>query len=137
MMPTLLVDLFVTSSLCIAHRAVAAGADAPTDSGARARCARAARRAHQSAAVGDPCRRRVVGVRHRAAGPVDTIVKMLADAASPVALFTIGAVLWRAGQHAHTRTPPALYLPVALIKLFLHPLLVFALAAARSGSACR
>jgi malonate transporter len=32
---------------------------------------------------------------------------MLADAASPVALFTIGAVLWRAGQHAHTRTPVA------------------------------
>jgi malonate transporter and related proteins len=46
-----------------------------------------------------------------------------------VALFTIGAVLWRAGQHAHTRTPPSLYLPVAAIKLFAHPLLVFALAA--------
>ena len=50
--------------------------------------------------------------------------------ASPVALFTIGAVLWRAGRHAHTRTPVALYLPVALMKLFLHPLLVFALMAA-------
>ena len=48
----------------------------------------------------------------------------------PVALFTIGAVLWRAGQHAHTRTPPSLYLPVAAIKLFVHPLLVFALCAA-------
>ena len=55
---------------------------------------------------------------------------MLADAASPVALFTIGAVLWRAGQHAHTRTPPALYLPVALIKLLLHPLLVLLVGAA-------
>lgn len=60
-------------------------------------------------------------------GPVDTIVRMLADAASPVALFTIGAVLWRAGQHAHTRTPLALYLPVAGIKLLLHPALVFGL----------
>jgi len=39
-------------------------------------------------------------------------------------------VLWRAGQHAHTRTPASLYLPVAAIKLFAHPLLVFALAAA-------
>jgi malonate transporter len=39
-------------------------------------------------------------------------------------LFTIGAVLWRAGQHAHTRTPPARYLPVAMIKLLLHPLLL-------------
>ncbi|MEN9629680.1 MAG: hypothetical protein RJA10_2907 [Pseudomonadota bacterium] len=57
-------------------------------------------------------------------GPVDTIVRMLADAASPVALFTIGAVLWRAGRHAHTRTPVGRFLPVALIKLLLHPLLV-------------
>ena len=58
------------------------------------------------------------------AGPPDVVVKLLADAATPVALFTIGAVLWRAGQHAHTRTPPARYVPVALIKLFVHPLLV-------------
>ena len=44
-----------------------------------------------------------------------------------MALFTIGAVLCRAGRHAHSRTPVGLYLPVALIKLFLHPLLVFVL----------
>ena len=60
-------------------------------------------------------------------GPVDTVVRMLADAASPVALFTIGAVLWRAGRHAHTRTPPGRYLPVAAIKLLLHPLLLLGL----------
>ncbi|MEO6031907.1 MAG: AEC family transporter, partial [Burkholderiaceae bacterium] len=60
-------------------------------------------------------------------GPLAQIVKMLADSASPVALFTIGAVLWRAGQHVHTRTPLREYLPVALIKLFAHPLLVGAL----------
>ena len=53
---------------------------------------------------------------------------MLADAASPVALFTIGAVLSRAGRHAHT--PLSLYLPVALRKLLLHPLLVFLVAGA-------
>ena len=52
---------------------------------------------------------------------------MLGDSATPVALFTIGAVLWRAGRHAHTRTPVANYLPVALIKLVVHPALVFAL----------
>ena len=69
-------------------------------------------------------------------GPADTIVRMLADAASPVALFTIGAVLWRAGQHADTRTPVTRYLPVALIKLLLHPLLLLALglAARRLGA---
>jgi predicted permease len=60
-------------------------------------------------------------------GPIEQVVKMLGDAATPVALFSIGSVLWRAGQHAHTRTPPALYLPVALIKLVVHPLLVYAL----------
>jgi malonate transporter and related proteins len=63
-------------------------------------------------------------------GPADTIVRMLADAASPVALFTIGAVLWRAGRHAHTRTPVGRFLPVALIKLVLHPLLLLRLGVA-------
>jgi predicted permease len=60
-------------------------------------------------------------------GPADTIVKMLADSATPVALFTIGTVLWRAGEQVHTRTPPRLYLPLAIAKLLIHPLLVFAL----------
>jgi predicted permease len=44
-----------------------------------------------------------------------------------VALFTIGTVLWRAGQQVHTRTPIELYLPLALIKLLVHPLLVLGL----------
>ena len=38
-------------------------------------------------------------------GPLAQIVRMLGDSATPVALFTIGAVLQRAGRHAHTRTP--------------------------------
>jgi hypothetical protein len=70
----------------------------------------------------------VAGVK--LAGPPEVVVRMLGDAASPVALFTIGAVLCRAGRHAHTRTPLPLYLPVALMKLLLHPLLVFTVAAA-------
>jgi malonate transporter and related proteins len=53
---------------------------------------------------------------------------MLADAATPVALFTIGAVLCISGQHATTRTPARDFLPVAAIKLLAHPLLVGALA---------
>lgn len=60
-------------------------------------------------------------------GPLDTIVRMLAESATPVALFTIGTVLWRAGEHAHTRTPAALYMPLAALKLVAHPLLVFVL----------
>ncbi len=63
-------------------------------------------------------------------GPPYAVVSMLADAASPVALFTIGAVLWRAGQHTHTRTPMSLVVPVIVIKLIVHPLAVFMLGAA-------
>jgi len=63
-------------------------------------------------------------------GPVMKVVDMLADAASPVALFTIGAVLARSQMLAaagHTRAPLLRdVLPVALFKLFLHPLLVLA-----------
>jgi hypothetical protein len=65
-------------------------------------------------------------------GPIAQIVRMLGDSATPVALFTIGAVLWRAGEHVHARTPLGRVLPVALIKLVVHPALVFAL-----GSAAR
>ena len=60
----------------------------------------------------------------RLPGPLDQVIKMLGEAASPVALFTIGAVLWRAGQHSHTQTPLRNYLPVVFIKLLLHPALV-------------
>jgi predicted permease len=60
--------------------------------------------------------------------PVAKTLGLLADAASPVALFTIGAVLARSQMLAAAGhvTAPLLrdYLPVALFKLFLHPLLV-------------
>jgi predicted permease len=63
-------------------------------------------------------------------GPVDKTVGLLADAASPVALFTIGAVLARSQKFAHHAEHGPLtwkdYVPVALVKLFLHPLLVLA-----------
>ena len=63
-------------------------------------------------------------------GPVEKTVALLADAASPVALFTIGAVLARSQKIAHHPQHGPLtwkdYVPVALIKLFLHPLLVLA-----------
>lgn len=61
-------------------------------------------------------------------GPAAKVVGMLADAASPVALFTIGAVLARSQILAITGHAPAPrlgdYLLVAMLKLFLHPLLV-------------
>jgi malonate transporter len=68
------------------------------------------------------------------AGPVDKTVGLLADAASPVALFTIGAVLARSQLLAHQRPHGPLrsrdYLPVAAIKLLLHPVLVFSVGSA-------
>ncbi len=122
----LLIDLFVTTSLCIAI----AQAHEARGAGTRAALGKALQGVLSNPlpwaiALGALCS--VLGFK--LTGPLSAIVNMLADAASPVALFTIGAVLWRAGQHAHTRTPPSLYLPVAAIKLFAHPLLVFALAA--------
>ena len=63
------------------------------------------------------------------------IVALLAS----LSLFTIGAVLWRSGLQARrtvdSQAPRPVareYLPVALIKLFVHPAAVFAL-----GSAAR
>ncbi len=127
----ILVDLFITSSLCIALSQWVAHApgDAAAGSEARAAALRALR-----GALSNPLPWSIAlgalfsAMQWRMPGPADAVVRMLADAASPVALFTIGAVLWRAGQHAHARTPPALYLPVALLKLALHPLLVLVLA---------
>jgi predicted permease len=68
---------------------------------------------------------------------LNTLIKMLGDAAMPVALFAIGGVLWRARRHTHTRTPASSYLPVAAIKVFIHPVLVYALGvvAQRLGAA--
>ncbi len=61
-------------------------------------------------------------------GPVEKTVALLGDAASPVALFTIGAVLARSQKIEHHEQHGPLtwkdYVPVALIKLFLHPVLV-------------
>jgi len=60
--------------------------------------------------------------------PVAQTVGLLADAASPVALFTIGAVLARsqmlATRHQHAPILLRDYLPLAALKLFVHPLLV-------------
>ena len=124
---TVLIDLILTSTLCIAL------AQSPQHLGARdggrgsmsASALRSLRGALTNPlpwaiAVGAV----VAGLQLQLPGPLAQVVKMLADSATPVALFAIGAVLWRAGQHAHTATKVADYLPAALIKLFVHPALV-------------
>ena len=61
----------------------------------------------------------------RLPGAVDEAVAMLADAASPVALFTIGAVLARSQMNQHEQVLARDYVPIALAKLLAHPLLVW------------
>jgi malonate transporter and related proteins len=125
----IVVDLIVTSTLCLAL--AQAHAHAAGDGAERSMLA-AATLALRGALTNPLPWAIVLGAafafaRRELPGPLTQIVRMLGDSATPVALFTIGAVLWRAGRHAHTRTPTARYLPVALIKLVVHPALVFAL----------
>lgn len=57
--------------------------------------------------------------------PVGKLISMLADTASPVALFTIGAILARSAVGTGQANPPIDYVPVALAKLLVHPSLVY------------
>ena len=124
---SVLADLLVTSSLCVAL----AQAHGSAGQGAGAGLRRALRGALSNPLPWSIALGALFSVNGLTLpGSAQVIVNMLADAATPVALFTIGAVLFRAGQHAHGRTPLQDYLPVALIKLFLHPLLVLVLALA-------
>ncbi len=59
--------------------------------------------------------------------PVMQTINLLADAASPTALFTIGAILARAQANAPIHHGLVAALPIALAKLILSPLIVFAL----------
>ena len=128
---SIMIDMLVTSSLCIAlSRLDGAGA-----AGAR----QAAGKALRGVATNPMPWAILLGIACQAAGvtlwkPVDDTVGLLAAAASPVALFTIGAVLARsrrmALEHdgstsgAHPQGVPPDVFPVAAAKLFLHPLLV-------------
>ena len=124
---TMLVDLVVTSSLCIGLSRL----DSADEHGA----AQAARKALKGMALNPMPWAIVLGgvasaLQLEPVRPLMQTLGMLADAASPVALFTIGAVLARsqyvAALEDHAPMPPADYLPVALTKLLLHPLLVLA-----------
>ena len=124
----IVVDLVVTSTLCLAL----AQSDVQPQFGARGdRSLLRGALASLRGALTNPlpwaiaCGAAFAATPFALAAPLAQIVRMLGDSATPVALFTIGAVLFRAGRHVHTRTPLGNYLPVALIKLLLHPALVF------------
>ena len=118
---TIVVDLLVTSSLCIALSRL----DSADAHGAEV----AAKKALRGVAL-NPMPWAIVlgavssGTQLVLPAPVMQTVALLADAASPVALFTIGAVLARSQMNSVETIALKHYVPVALIKLLLHPLLV-------------
>lgn len=128
---TILVDMVVTSSLCIALSRLH-----PTDGsggGAGQSLRHALRGALRGVLVNPLPWSILLGATTSAwqvalPGPIMKTVSLLADSASPVALFTIGAVLARAqmlsGEHKHAPIALGDYVPMAMIKLLLHPLLV-------------
>ncbi|HEY2257046.1 MAG TPA: AEC family transporter [Variovorax sp.] len=146
-MISIAIDMILTSSLCIALSRL----DGADEHGA----AKAVRQALRGI-VQNPMPWSILlgGLASASAlvlpGPVDRTVAMLAEAASPVALFTIGAVLARsallAREHrASARVAEAMgssaktpahqarlrdSWPPAAIKLIAHPLLVYGLARA-------
>ncbi len=122
---TIVVDLVFTTSLCVALSRL--------DGAGKHGAARAAQNALK-AVLANPMPWAIsLGVlasalSYELVGPLAKTVGLLADSASPVALFTIGAVLARSQQLSRaTDHPPILlrdYVWIAGFKLLLHPLLV-------------
>ncbi|RYF39029.1 MAG: AEC family transporter, partial [Comamonadaceae bacterium] len=128
---TILIDLVVTTSLCIALSRL----DGADQHGA----AKAAKNALRGVALNPMPWAIVLGgaasaLQLEPIAPVMQTVSLLADAASPVALFTIGAVLARsqmlAAQREDKPMPLRDFVPVAFVKLVVHPLLVLLVGAA-------
>ncbi|QHI98392.1 AEC family transporter [Xylophilus rhododendri] len=124
------IDMVITSSACIAlSRLDGAGAHG---------MAMALRQALRGMLVNPLPWSVLLGGLASAAGlrlpqPVDQTLALLGNAAPPVALFTIGAVLARSQMGHDTAVGWTAYVPLAIAKLVLHPLLVLggaALAAA-------
>nr|WP_239027282.1 AEC family transporter [Ramlibacter algicola] len=124
---TILIDLVITTSLCIALSRL--------DTAGQHGAAAAARRALRGVAANPMPWSIALGALSSLTGfrplqPVGATIAMLADAASPVALFTIGAVLARSqllgAAQEHGPLPARDFVPMAVAKLVVHPLLVFA-----------
>jgi predicted permease len=128
---TVLADMIVTTSMCVglaqSRESVRPGT-LSRDGGFQAAMGKALR-----GAVSNPLPWSIgVGLLIRLSGvtlpsPLLRIVQLLADAATPVALFTIGAVLWRSGAAKQAQNHEASLrrdVLVAVIKLVVHPLVV-------------
>lgn len=124
---TIVVDMLITTSLCIALSRL----DGHGIVNARAAAGKALR-----GVAGNPMPWAIAlgglssALGAELYGPLDKTVGLLADSASPVALFTIGAVLARSEITSESKTPLVEFVPVALKKLVLHPVLVMLVGAA-------
>lgn len=122
---TIVADMVVTTSLCIALSRL----DGADEHGARKAMKNALK-----AVVTYPLPWAIIlgavssAMSYELMGPIAKTVTLLADAASPVALFTIGAVLARSQmrikENGHSPMLLRDYMPVVLYKLLLHPVLV-------------
>lgn len=126
---TLIVDVLVLSSLCLAWAHSHAGQEAPGDDPAEAWHAA---QASLKGALRNPLLwsmglgMAVSWLGWRLPHPVDETVRLLGLSATPTALFTLGAILARSQMQFDAARPvPPIWTP-ALLKLCLHPLLVCA-----------
>lgn len=116
----IVVDMLLTSSLCIALSRMDQGEGGPWAAAGKA----------LKGVLTNPMPWAIIlgamasSVEFSLPGPIEKTVWLLADAASPVALFTIGAVLARSQMQADHPMPWSDYVPVAMMKLLLHPILV-------------
>lgn len=122
---TMAIDMVVTTSVCIAlSRLDVSGAEGMRGALSKALKGMCANPMPWSIVLGGVAS----ALGWSLPGPMDKTVTMLAAAASPVALFTIGAVLARSQMNVHERVAMRDYVPIALAKLLLHPLLIAAVA---------
>lgn len=148
-MITISIDMLLTSSLCIAlsrldgttrrpGTAATAGPASETAAAGGGAALAALRQAFRGVVVNPLPWSIVLGALLSATGrtlpgPLDQAIAMLAEAASPAALFTIGAVLARPAVLAARqgiaphRAPMGDVLPVVVAKLLVHPLLIWGL----------
>lgn len=124
---TLIVDVLLLSSLCLAWAHSHAAQDAPGDDPAEAWHAA---QASLKGALRNPLLwsmalgMGVAWLGWHLPHPVDETVRLLSLSATPAALFTLGAILARAQmQPASAAVMPSIWGP-ALLKLAVHPLLV-------------
>jgi len=141
---TLLIDVLVLSSLCLAWAHTRpdsvfgpAGGVSEPNGGAVAAAARSLRGALRNPLLWSMVAgMAMAALGWRLPGPVDETVRLLGQAASPTALFTLGAVLARAQQAGASRVAGGRRDPVAgsvLLKLAVHPALVWVVGRALQG----